>query len=160
VFYLSSATQGVIQDVSTVVSGGIATAVDVADGTLLGQSGAPFSLASLAKAYAFSWSGADPLEEDFVGAFTPANATPNGLVDYNEFTAGKQFLNTPFNGVVTIGADGTGSTGQHNTFVAGISGSPSVTINYFAYIANTNTILVMGTDSKRVIAGVLTAQTP
>ena len=162
VFYLSSATQGVIQDVSTVVSGGIATAVDVADGTLLGQTGAPFSSGGLAKAYAFSWSGADPLEEDFVGAFTPANASPNGLVDYNEFSANppKQFFNNPFNGVVTIGADGTGSTGQHNTFVAGISGSPSVTINYFAYIANTNTILVMGTDSKRVIAGVLTAQTP
>jgi hypothetical protein len=162
VFYLSSATQGVIQDVSTVVSGGIATAVDVADGTLLGQTGAPFSSGSLAKAYAFNWSGADPLEEDFVGAFTPANATPNGLVDYNEFSANppKQFFNNPFNGVVTIGADGTGSTGQHNTFVAGISGSPSVTINYFAYIADPSTILVMGTDSKRVIAGVLTAQTP
>jgi len=159
VFYLSSATSGVIQDVSTVVSGGIATAVDVADGTLLGQVGAPFTSSSLATAYAFNWSGADPLEEDFVGAFTPANASPNGLVDYNEFTAGKQFLNTPFNGVVTIGGDGTGSTGQHNTFVAGITGSPAVTINYFAYIANPSTILVMGTDSKRVIAGVLAAQT-
>ncbi len=162
VFYLSSATAGVIQDVSTVVSGGIATAVDVADGTLLGQVGAPFSSSSLAKAYAFNWSGADPLEEDFVGAFQPANASPNGLVDYNELSANppKLFFNTPFNGVVTIGGDGTSSTGQHSTFVAGLSGSPAVTINYFAYIANPSTILVMGTDSKRVIVGVLAAQNP
>jgi hypothetical protein len=160
VFYLSSATSGVIQDVSTVLSGGIATAVDVADGTLLGQVGAPFTSGGLATAYAFNWSGADPLEEDFVGAFQPAKASPNGLVDYNEFTAGKQFLNTPFNGVVTIGGDGTGSTGLHSTFVAGLTGSPAVTINYFAYIANPSTILVMGTDSKRVIAGVLAAQNP
>jgi hypothetical protein len=162
VFYLSSATSGVIQDVSTVLSGGIATAVDVADGTLLGQVGAPFTSSSLATAYAFNWSGADPLEEDFVGAFQPANASPNGLVDYNELSASppKLFFNVPFNGVVTIGGDGTGSTGQHSTFVAGLTGSPAVTINYFAYIANPSTILVMGTDSKRVIVGVLASQTP
>ena len=75
----------------------------------------------------------------------------------------KLFFNNPMNGVITIGGDGTGSTGQHSTFVAGIagiSGAPSVNINYFAYIANSRTILVMGTDSNRVIAGVLTAQAP
>jgi hypothetical protein len=162
VFYLSSATTGVIQDVSTVMSGGSSVPVDVADGTLLGQVGAPFSSSGLAKAYAFNWSGADPLEEDFVGAFQPANASPNGLVDYNELSASppKLFFNVPFNGVVTIGGDGTGSTGQHSTFVVGLTGSPAVTINYFAYIANPSTVLLMGTDSKRVIAGVLAAQTP
>ena len=159
VFYLSSATQGVIQDDTTVLIGGVATAVDVMDGTLLAQTGAPFTTSSLATAYSFNWSGADPLEEDFVGSFAPANATPNGLVDYNEFGAGKQFLSVPFNGVFTIGGDGTGSTGQHSAFAAGITGSPAITINYFAYIANPNTILVMGTGSNRVIAGALTAQT-
>lgn len=156
VFYLSSATQGVIQDVSTANN----VAVDVADGTLLAQSGAPFSTSSLATSYAFNWSGVSSGEEDFVGSFTPANASPNGEVDYNEFGVGKQFLNNPMNGVFTIGADGTGGTGQHSAFVGGISGTPSVNVNYFAYIANPSTILVMGTDSTRVIAGVLTAQTP
>src|SRR5208282_4137112 len=166
VFYLSSATAGVIQDVSTVLVNGVATAVDVADGTLLGQTGAPFSSSSLATAYAFNWSGVSSAEEDFVGAFTPANASPNGLVDFNEFGANppKQCLNTPLRGVVTVGGSrataGTGSDGQHSTFVAGISGSPSVTINYFAYIANPTTILVMGTGSNRIVVGVLTAQTP
>jgi hypothetical protein len=160
VFYLSSASQGVIQDVSTVLVNGVQTAVDVADGTLLAQTGAPFSTSSLASAYAFSWSGVSTAEEDFVGAFTPSAASPNGLVDYNEFGPGKLFLNVQMNGITTIGGDGTGSTGQHSTFVAGLNTTPAVTINYFAYIANTRTILVMGTGSNRIIAGVLTAQTP
>jgi hypothetical protein len=162
VFYMSSATQGVIQDISTVMVNGAPVPVDVADGTLLAQTGGPFSSSSLAKSYAFNWSGASPLEEDFVGAFKPAATSPNGVVDYNEFgalPAGKLFPNTPFNGVITFGGDGTGSTGQHSTFVAGLTGSPTVTIHYFAYFANPSTILLMGTDPSRVIAGVLTAQT-
>jgi hypothetical protein len=162
VFYLSSATQGVIQDVSTALVNNVATPVDVADGTLLAQTGAPFTSSGLATAYAFNWSGADPLEEDFVGAFKTAGASPNGLVDFNEFSAspaGKEFLNNTFNGVITLGGDGTGSTGQHSTFAAALSGSPAVTIHYFAYIANPSTILLMGTDANRVIVGVLTAQT-
>jgi hypothetical protein len=163
VFYLSSATQGVIQDVSTTQVGGVATPVEVADGTLLAQTGAPFSSSSLATNYAFNWSGVTASgEEDYVGSFAPASATPNGLVDFNEFGSGLEFINNTFNGVVTVGGDGTGSTGQHSTFVAGINGTPSTTINYFAYIANSNTILIMGTANQgsRVIAGVLTAQTP
>jgi hypothetical protein len=160
VFYLSSASQGVIQDVSTVLVNGNPTAVDVADGTLLAQTGAPFSTSGLASAYAFNWSGVSSAEEDFVGAFTPSAASPNGLVDYNEFGPGKLFLNVQMNGITTIGGDGTGSTGQHSTFVAGLNTTPAVTINYFAYIANPTTILVMGTGSNRVIAGVLTAQNP
>ncbi len=159
VFYLSSATQGVIQDVSTVLINNVATPVDVADGTLLAQTGAPFASAGLATSYAFNWSGVSTGEEDFVGAFTTAGTNPNGLVDYNEFGNGKQFLDTPFNGTITVGGDGTGSTGQHSTFAAALTGSPAVTINYFAYIANPSTILVMGTGSNRVIVGVLNAQT-
>lgn len=161
VFYLSSATQGVIQDVSTVLVNNVATPVDVADGTLLAQTGGPFSSSSVATSYAFNWSGASPLEEDFVGAFKPAGTSPNGTVDFNEFGgANKQlFPGTPFDGVITFGGDGTGSTGQHSTFVAGLKTSPAVTINYFAYIANPKTILIMGTDPSRVIVGVLSAQT-
>ena len=32
------------------------------------------------------------LEEDFVGAFTPAHTSPNGTVDYNEFSHGETIL--------------------------------------------------------------------
>lgn len=162
IFYLSSATEGVIQDVSSVTNGGLTTTIEVADGTLLAQTGAPFSSSSLATNYAFNWSGVSTSQEDFVGQFAPAHVSPNGQVDFNEFGQGLLFFNIPLNGVITVGGDGTGSTGQHSTFVAGISGTPSTTINYFAYIASSNTILVMGTQNsgKRIIAGVLTAQTP
>jgi hypothetical protein len=71
------------------------------------------------------------------------------------------FLNVALNGVITVGGDGTGSSGTHSTFVANISGTPSTTINYFAYIANPTTILLMtGQSNARIAAGVLTAQTP
>ena len=163
VFYLNSATQGVIQDVSTVLSGGVQTAVDVADGSILAQTGAPFTSSSLAANYAFNWSGVNgnnDTEEDFVGSFATASTGNNGVVNYNEFGAGKQFLNVPFGGVIGIGGDGTASTGTQSTFIATLTGTPSVTINYFAFFANPDTILIMGTNSNRVIAGVLTAQTP
>ncbi len=57
-------------------------------------------------------------------------------MDFNEFGTGSLFFNNTFNGVITVGGDGTGSTGQHSTFVATITGTPQTTINYFAYIAN------------------------
>ncbi len=153
VFYLSSATQGVIQDDSN-------PNITI-DGPLLGQTGAPFSSSSLATNYAFNWSGADNIsEEDFVGSFAPASTSPNGLVDFNIFGQQKLFLDTLFNGVIAIGGDGTGSTGTRSTFVASINGTPSTKYNYFAYIANPSTVLLLGTDTNRVMAGVLTAQTP
>jgi hypothetical protein len=163
VFYLSSATQGVIQDVSLVQFQGSTIPDEVADGTLLAQTGAPFSSSSLATNYAFSSSGVSSSEEDFVGQFAPATASPNGHVDFNEPGSASQtvFLNVALGGVITVGGDGTGSTGTHSTFVATISGTPSTTINYFAYIANPTTILLMtGQSNARIAAGVLTAQTP
>ena len=156
VFYLSSATQGVIQDDSNPNL--------TIDGTLLAQTGAPFSASSLAANYAFNWSGVDNtgVEQDFVGSFVTAAATPNGMIDFNAFGSGKLFFNDQFNGAITVGGDGTGSTGTHSTFVGGIKGTPSATFNYFAYIANPNNILLMGgaPAAQGVIAGVLTAQTP
>jgi hypothetical protein len=165
VFYLSSATQGVIQDVSLVQLNGTTIPDEIADGTLLAQTGAPFSSSGLATNYAFTSSGVgvNATEEDFVGQFAPASASPNGHVDFNEPGSGSQtvFLNVAMNGVVTVGGDGTGSTGTHSTFVATINGTPSTTINYFAYIANPTTILLMtGKSTARIGAGVLTAQTP
>jgi hypothetical protein len=163
VFYLSSATQGVIQDVSLVQFNGSTIPDEVADGALLAQTGAPFSSSSLATNYAFSSSGVSSSEEDFVGQFAPASASPNGHVDFNEIGSASKtvFLDVALNGVVTVGGDGTGSTGTHSTFVANINGTPSTTINYFAYIANPTTILLMtGQSQTRIGAGVLTAQTP
>ncbi|MGC1490662.1 MAG: hypothetical protein WA798_04760, partial [Candidatus Acidiferrum sp.] len=156
VFYLSSATQGVIQDDSN-------PNITI-DGTLLAQTGAPFSSSSLAANFAFNWSGVDSNgnEQDFVGSFVTAAASPNGMIDFNAFGSGKLFFNDQFDGAITVGGDGTGSTGTHSTFVGSINGTPSSKFNYFAYIANPNSILLMGgaPASQGVIAGVLTAQTP
>ena len=67
VFYLSSATQGVIQDVSLVQFNGSTIPDEVADGALLAQTGAPFSSSSLATNYAFSSSGVSSGEGGFCG---------------------------------------------------------------------------------------------
>lgn len=153
VFYLSSASQGVIQDDSDPNI--------VEDGTILAQTGAPFASSGLAANYAFNWSGVDSTgEEDFVGSFATVSTNPNGMVDFNIFGQDKLFLNNPVNGVITVGGDGTGSSGTRSIFVVSLNGTPTSTLNYFAYIANPNTILLLGTDTSRVLAGVLTAQTP
>jgi len=160
VFYLSSTSQGVIQDVSTVLVNNVATAVDVADGNLSAQTGAPFSSSSLAANYALTWSGVTSDEEDLVGHFAPATTGSNGAADWNEFGNGKQFTNVPISGVISVGGDGTGSTGQHSTFVATLQQPTVNAINFFAYIANSNTIYIMATGSNRVALGILTAQNP
>lgn len=153
VFYLSSATQGVVQEVDN--------ANIVEDGAMLGQTGAPFSMSGLAKSYAFNSSGVTNTgEEDFVGSFVTAASSPNGLADFNEFGDVKLFTGNPINGAITVGGDGTGSTGTHSTFINTIIGTPTTKLNYFAYIANNNTILLMGTDTQRVDDGILTAQAP
>ena len=99
-----------------------------------------------------------------MGQFAPASASPNGHVDFNEPGSGSQtvFLN------VALRRSYYGRRrrnwqhhGTHSTFVANINGTPSTTINYFAYIANPTTILLMtGQSQTRIGAGVLTAQTP
>jgi len=160
VFYLNSASQGVIQDVSAVLINNVPSAVDVADGNLAGQSGAPFTSSSFATNYAITWSGVTSDEEDLVGHFAPATTGSNGLADWNEFGNGKQFTSVPLNGVITLGGDGTGSTGKHTTFVATLQQPTVNPVNFFAYIADANTIYIMATGTQRVALGVLTAQNP
>src|SRR2546427_5169600 len=50
-------------------------------------------------------------EEDFVGQLKLTSASGNnatGIMDFNEFGAGKQFFNIQFNGPLTITPPGTG----------------------------------------------------
>ena len=83
VFYFYSPTQAVIQDVSSgVVSGG----------SMLAQTGAPFTTSSTAGNYIFSWTGIQlvtpaPFAEDFVGQGVQTSTSSNnlsGLADYVE----------------------------------------------------------------------------
>jgi hypothetical protein len=158
VFYLSSPTQGVLQDTSNGVVG---------DGTFLAQIGSPFTLANVAGTFIFNWTGiqlgsqtAVPFEEDFVGQYTLTTATSNniaGVIDYVELglsTSDNPFLNFGISGTLTINGDGT----NNNKYQIVIGGSPSSTFNYQAYIAGPDTILLVCSDDTRTTAGIVSVQ--
>ncbi len=151
VFYLTSPTQGFLQDQSPNV---------IADGSLSGQSTGSITNTSLAGNYAFNWSGIDSTdkttdEEDFVGQLNLASGSFTGTVDLNEFASFKQFFNLPINGTLALSADPAG----HNSFTVNLQTNPSSKLTFFAYVANNNTILLMGTQQNvRVITGVITPQ--
>jgi len=163
IVYLSSSSGGVMQDVSKNT---------VADGNIQLQTGAPFSNSSLAGNYGFNFSGIGNNstngvlgEEDYVGQIALTNATSNnvsGAVDFSAFSSNQgAFLNVVVSGNgLTVGGDGTTSTGTRNTLSLKLAGNPSTTLNFAAYIVNSQTIYVAGTDSSRVIAGTVSLQAP
>jgi len=159
VFYLISPTSGVIQDVRSGI---------VADGTLLAQTGAPFTLAGLAGNYAFNWNGVDLSSssvENFVGQYVLASSASNnisGVVDgtiigSNGISGASVtvFSNIGSQGTLTITSDG--STNNAYQIVAG---KPlGNTYNYQAYVIDANTVFLLGTDSNtRVLAGSVSRQ--
>lgn len=152
VFYLISPTQAVVQDQSIGI---------VADGSLLSQPSATISNSSLAGNYAVSWSGVSSTdvtadEEDLVGQTALSSGSLTGTIDLNEFASGKQYTGVPATGTLNLSADPT----QHNALTFNLATNPANNgITSFAYVANNNTVLFMGTQSVRVIAGVMTPQT-
>ena len=167
VFYLSSPSGGVIQDVSINNNKG-----NVGDGFLQLQTGAPFTQAGVAGAYGFNFAGvssnnstAVTAEEDFVGQMTLSSAASNnvsGAVDFSEFSSNQGvFLNVVISGTgLTIGGDGTTSNGMRNALALKFAGNPSSTINFVPYIVDSQHMFVAGTDSDRVISGIITLQNP
>lgn len=163
VFYLASSSGGVIQDV---------TVKQVADGAIQLQTGAPFTNATVAGDYGFNFSGLSTnsstfttAEEDYVGHLNLSSSGSNnatGAVDFSEFSSNQGvFTNIVVSGNgLTIGGDGTTSTGTRNALSLKINGSPSSTLNFVAYIVNSQTMFVAGTDSNRTISGTLTLQAP
>jgi len=163
VVYLSSSSGGVIQDVSKNT---------VADGNIQLQTGAPFSNSSLAGNYGFNFSGIGNNttngvlgEEDYVGQIALTSAASNnlsGAVDFSAFSSNQgAFFNVVVSGNgLTVGGDGTTSSGTRNTLLLKLAGNPSTTLNFAAYIVNSQTIYVAGTDSARVISGTVTVQAP
>ncbi len=153
VFYLYSPTSGVIQDVSANI---------IADGTLLGQSGSPFTLSGLAASYAYNWNGVNVTssnEEDFIGLFTLASSSTNNITGVLDGTVigtggGNSYSDISTTGNLTITSDGSAS----NTFII-VGGSPlSATFNSVAYIVDANTVLILDTDKTQVLAGIATRQ--
>jgi len=163
VVYLSSSSGGVIQDVSKNT---------VADGNIQLQIGSPFSNSSLAGDYGMNFSGLGNNnsngiagEEDYVGQIALTNAASNnvsGAVDFSAFSSNQGvFFNVVVSGNgLIVGGDGTTSTGTRNTLSLKLAGNPSTTLNFAAYIVNSQTIYVAGTDSARVITGTVNLQAP
>ena len=159
VFYLYSPTRAVIQDVSSRV---------VTDGTMVSQSAASFTSASLAGNYSFSWSGVElvapsPFDENYVGQYVQTTAAGNniaGVVDYaqlglNTINTNGVTLDAGISGTLTIAGDGT----QNNTYKIAIGGPAPFTVNFTAYFADNGTVLMVCSDGNRTTAGAATQQT-
>jgi hypothetical protein len=158
VFYLFSPTQAVVLETSTAVVG---------SGSMSAQPSS-ISTASLAGNYVFNWSGVTTpssgnvgFEEDFAGEYAlSSSGAITGTVDFTEL--GSTSKASPiFTGVALTGMFNAGGTGR-NTYQATVSpgsGAPPTTINFAAYVANGNTVYVVTTDSTRVTAGTVVAQT-
>jgi hypothetical protein len=163
VFYMSSATQGVIQDNSKGLVG---------DGVIMAQTGAPFSQSTFANDYAFNWSGVSTnattlvsAEEDFVGHVKITSAASNnvtGAMDFSELNSNQgAFHDSALTGGLTINGDGTNSSGPRSGITikaAGTNGGPSTTFPFTVYAVNPQTIFVISQDSDRVTGGTFTVQ--
>jgi len=163
VFYLSAANSGVIQEVSG--PAGSASAVVVADGSILAQSGSPFSSSNVSGPYAMNWSGlvtASGLgmdEEDLLSQVTLSNLNLSGTSDIFQFTG--VTLNTDFGTAGSInfnGGDGTGGDGKSASMTVKLSGISQ--INMIVYVVNPElAFFVSGNNSPtRIVAGLLEAQ--
>lgn len=159
VFYLYSPARAVIQDVSSGV---------VTGGTMVSQSAASFTAASLAGNYSFNWNGVElvspsPFDEGYAGQYAQTStATGNiaGVVDYaqlglNTINTNGVTLNAGISGTLTIAGDGT----QNNTYKIVIGGPSAFTLNFVGYFGDNGTVLMVCTDSNRTTAGVATPQT-
>jgi hypothetical protein len=150
IFYLSSPTAGVIQDVSAGLT---------SDGSIMAQTGGPFTASGTGGNWAFNWAGQSInsktgilAEEDFVGQYsqdTSGNVT--GGVDFTELSANEVVTGAGITGSLSVTGDGTGRNGYAVT----IQSSPAATLNFSAYFVSPNQIFVVGTDTHRVITGVL-----
>ena len=157
VFYLSSPGKGVIQDVSMNAVG---------DGLILAQAAGPFTTASLAGNSILNWNGIQlsspsPFQEEFIGQAAQSTASSSnftGGVDYVELgltTNNGVTLGAGISGTLTIMADGT----QNNAYKIAVGTSSPFTVNFTAYFADNQTILLLTSDSTRTSVGLALRQT-
>jgi hypothetical protein len=167
IFYLSSATQGVIQEVTTSSNALVA----VADGTLAAQSGSPFTSTNISGPYAFNWSGLSFQnngqfidEEDVVGQVAISGLNLKGTADIFQFTNGVPVTNLGVVGPLLIvgdgtGGDGIGVSGKRNTMGITIDGSSQIT--FLVYFVNPQLAFFTNNSNSsttRIVAGVLQGQ--
>jgi hypothetical protein len=167
VFYLSSASQGVIQETTQSSTG----TFDVADGSMAAQSGSPFTSANISGTYAMNWSGlvvaggSFPVEdeEDLLAQASVSNLALSGAADIFQFTSAT--LSPQFDlgvgGTISINGDGTSAGGRstQNTMTVNLTGAKQIDfVVYFvspqlAFFAN-NT----NSGTTRNVAGILKSQ--
>jgi hypothetical protein len=161
VFYMISATQGVVQELSKGL---------VSTGPIYAQSGGPFTLSGSAGTFVTDWSGVQlgglgsstaiaPFQEEFVGQYvltSTSSSNIGGQIDYVEFglTSKTLFPSETLAGTLTINNDGT----TNNHYQYGVSGSPSITVNFQAYFVNPQMLLMVTSDSKRTTSGIVYPQ--
>lgn len=164
VFYLSSASQGVIQETTASTQGVVAA---VADGTLAAQSGSPFSTSNISGNYAINWTGqsvqngtAD--EEDLVGQAAVSSLALTGAADIFQFQDLAPQPNNALGGSIAIGGDGTGGDGKtRSTMLVKLTqGGGTTTVNFVVYFVNPQLAFFANTStsSTRIVAGTLQAQ--
>lgn len=167
VFYLSSATKGVIQEQTVNNSG----AVDVADGTIAAQAGSPFSSSNITGTYALNWSGLSLQnsgsfnvqdEEDLLSQVNVASLSLKGAADIFQFQSGVPVFDLVTSGSISIAGDGTSSTGasSRNTMSVTLTKSNSTTVNFVVYFVNPQLAFFANTSQNpnRIVAGVLKTQ--
>ena len=165
VFYLSSATSGVIQEESQPASSG---AIDVADGSIEAQSGGPFTSSNISGAYAFNWSGLSLQnggsfsvqdEEDVVGQVKVASLAVTGASDSFQFQVGVPVFDEVVSGSIAINGDGTAGDGKRSTMSVKLTKSNSITVNSVVYFVNPQlAFFTNNQDQNRIIAGILKMQ--
>ncbi len=165
VFYLSSPTQGVIQE-TTIANN---AAVDVADGTIAAQTGSPFSSSNIAGTYALNWSGlslqnggsfAVQDEEDLLSQVTISSLSLKGAADIFQFQNGVPVFDLVTSGSISIAGDGTSSTASsRNTMSVKLVKSNSTTVNFVVYFVSPQlAFFTNNQNSNRIVAGVLKTQ--
>ena len=165
VFYLSSTTSGVIQDQSQSPTLG---PTDVADGSIVGQSGGPFTSSNVSGTYAFNWSGLSLQnggsfkvqdEEDVVGQVSVSSLALTGAADSFQFQVGTPTFDDVVNGSITISGDGTSGDGKRSTMSVKLTKTNSVTVNSVVYFVNPQlAFFTNNQDNNRIIAGILKMQ--
>ena len=166
IFYLSSANGGVIQDVSP--SGTVGFARVVADGSILTQSGSPFTSSNISGTYAMNWSGLVVAsgnfqdEEDLLAQVTASNLNLTGTGDIFQFTSANPVPQFDFGvaGSITIAGDGTSSaSGQRNNMTVNLNNAAPV--HFVVYFVNPQLAFFANSDNNgtpRIVTGILKAQ--
>jgi hypothetical protein len=140
----------------------------VADGSIIAQSGSPFTSSNISGTYAMNWSGLVVAngtfqdEEDLLAQVTVSNLSLSGTADIFQFTSATPAPQFDFGvgGPITIAGDGTsGASGQRNNMTVNLNNAAP--IHFVVYFVNPQLAFFANRDNNgtpRIVAGILKAQ--